>query len=277
MTAPRVRALALACLAFLVCAAAVPAVDLAFTFVQVGQELPDLQLAGPRTAAASYLGGEDAQARVFVFLKDGRDSSDRFLETLSGLQHGFAERPVHWSLIVSDRTAPDWADTVCARCPGVSVLRDEGDRLYGTLGVPLTPVVGIADADHVLRAYLTYRKINFGRVIEAHVLRVLGDIDDAELESRLSPHGRMRDTAAGSVARKLKLARMLFDKEKFDSARKQVDSAIAEAPDAADAWALLAEIHAATGDGDRAAFARARADSLAGADGGANPDEDAPH
>lgn len=259
------KAILLILATLIVTATTAPATDLAFTFVQVGDRLPDLQLAGPRTGPVSYLGDDDARARVFVFLKDGRDSSDTFLSTLSELHRKFSDRNVHWALIVSDRTAPDWADTVCVRCPGLTVLRDTGDELYGTLGVPLTPVVGIADGDQVLRSYLTYRKINFGPVIEAHIERVLGDIDQAELERRLSPRGQMRDTAAGSVARKLKFARMLADKQKYDPALQQIESALAEDPGSAAAYELLAGIHIARGDEDQAAIARARADSLAGA------------
>lgn len=253
------------CLAFvlvLLGVAAAPASDLAFTWVAVGDTLPDQELAGTRSGSASYLGGDGSDARVFVFLKDGRDSTNEFLESLVELQQEFSERPVHWSVILSSRCTPSWVDTVCSRCPQATVLLDEGDRLYGILGVPLTPVVGIADRDRVLRSYLTYRKINFRPVISAHVKFILGDFDQAELERRLNPSGRMRDSVAGSTGRKLKLARMLLTRQKYDMAVQQTQSALEEQPDLPDAYRLLAEIYTAQGEEEAAAAARVKAGEL---------------
>jgi tetratricopeptide (TPR) repeat protein len=253
------------CLAFvlvLLGVAAAPASDLAFTFVAVGDTLPDQELAGTRTGPVSYLGDDESEARVFAFLKDGRTSSDEFLETMAELQQEFSERPVTLSLVVSGRCSPAWIDTVCRRCPGVAVLVDTDDLLYGTLGVPLTPVVGIADNDRVLRSYLTYRKINFRRVISAHVRFVLGDIEQGELDRLLAPRGRMRDSVAGSGSRKLKLARLLLKRQKYDMAIQQTQSALEEQPDLAEAYGLLAEIYTAQGDEEAAAVARDKAIEL---------------
>ncbi|MBU8870905.1 MAG: hypothetical protein KOO60_08615 [Gemmatimonadales bacterium] len=254
------------CLAFtlaLLGVVSAPASDLAFTFIAEGDLLPDMELDSARGGSAGYLGGEDSQARVFAFVKDGRVSSNEFLETMAGLHEEFLGRPVSWSLVVSKRCSPAWIDTVCNRCPDVSVLIDKDDKLYGTLGVPLTPVVGIGDGDRILRAYLTYRKINYQALISAHVKFILGDIDQAELDLLLNPHGRMRDTVAGSSARKLKLARLLFDKQKFDLAIKQVESALSEQPNLPEAYELLVEIRLAGGDEAGAAEAREKADALA--------------
>ena len=256
------KGLFLAFLIVLLGVVAAPASDLAFTFVAVGDTLPDLELAGPRSGAASYLGTDEVRARVFVFLKGGRDSSDKFLETITELKQEFSDRPVAWSLIVSDRNAPAWIDTVCSRCPGVAVLVDKGDQLYGTLGVALTPVVGIADHDRVLQSYLTYRKINFRPTISAHLKFILGDIDQAKLDQLLSPHGRMRDSVAGSAGRKLKLAKMLLARKKYDMAIQQTNSALKDLPDLAEAYNLLAEIHTAQGDEESADIARAKAREL---------------
>ena len=244
---------------------AVPPDSLAFKYVAVGDPLPRLRLApvagGP---AVDYLGGEDDTVRVFAFVGEGSDRSLALLPVVRDLHARFAGRGVHWCLIVTDRDTAAWADSVAAACPGVPVLVDRGDVLYGTLGVPLTPVVGMGDRDRVLRAYLPYHKVNYGAIIAAHVQHLLGDLDDAGLARVLAPRRqRVRDTADAAVSRSLKLARLLLERGKPDKALGLARRTVNRHPAVPAAHRLLADVLAALGDSAAAATARARADSLA--------------
>ncbi len=259
------------CCLFLVLATlawgAAPGDSLAFKYVAVGDRLPRMRLpAVGRQARLDYLGGGTDRVRVFAFVGEGSERSTSLLRIFARLHQRFADRPVHWCLIVTDRDSAAWADTVAAVCPGVPALLDEGDALYGTLGVPLTPVVGVADSLGVLRAYLPYRKVNYEAVIAGHVRHLLGEIDAAALARILSPpRRRVHDSAAASVERSLKLARLLLERGKPDKALSLAEKAVARYPDEPAAQVLLAEVHAALGDSAAARDARARADSLAAA------------
>ncbi len=244
MSAPMLRRSIAVTMAVLVIAA-FPGTDAAFSYATEGEPLPSMTLPRVGGGAESYLGEDDAVARVFAFVKADHKRSTELLTILDDLHREFAERPVHWALIVSDRHGGSQADSLSASYPDLPILRDMQDGLYGALGVALTPVVGIADEAGVLSVYLPYHKINYSASIAAHVRFLLGDIDDDALAKALAPSGRVRDTADAGVLRTLKLARMLLDRGKFDQAQKQAEKALAAHPDQPDILELLADIELA--------------------------------
>ncbi len=257
--------LALATLAW----GATPGDTLAFKYQAVGERLPRMRLPTPdRRNRIDYLGEDGARVRVFAFVGEGSERSVDLLRIVARLHRRFAARPVHWCLIVTDRDSAAWADSVAAACPGVPVALDVGDTLYGTLGVPLTPVVGVADSLAVLRAYLPYRRVNYAAVIAAHVRWLLGEIDAAARDRVLSPERhRVQDGAAAAVARSRKLALMLLERGKPDRALALAEKVLARYPEAPSARALLDEIRAAAGDSAVAGDTPARdtpADSTTG-------------
>lgn len=256
------------------------AAALAFKFVSVGSRLPEMELARVGGGTAGYLGGEGDQASLFAFIKADQEGSEELLKILQELKPDYAGRPVHFALIISGRAEAAWADSILVRCPGATVLLDQGDALYGALGVPLTPVVGIGDGDHVLRAYLTYRKVHYKTVIDANLKFVLGDTTADELARSLAPSGNAQDSPEAAAGRKLKLARMLLDRGKIDSALSQTQGVLAEYPELSAAHRLLADIRRAQGDEEGAAAALRAALALENAatapdtsEGGQPPDQ----
>lgn len=239
-----------------------PASQLAFSYVKDGEPLPPMELAVHGGGVADYRGGDGLEARVFAFIKGDHGRSDQVIRQLRELKESLAGRPVSFALIVSDRHGTGWADTVAAAAGDLPVLIDAGDALYGQLGVALTPSVGIGTVDRNLHVYLPFRKVNFQSVIGAHIAYLLGDIDAAGLDAVLNPSGQAMDTARAGANRKLKLGRMLFERGKLDKARQQTEEALAEFPDLAEGYDLLAEILAAGGDEAGATGAAERAQAL---------------
>ncbi len=247
----------------LVFAVLAPASDLAFTHIQMGDSVPDLQLRRLDGDEERYLGPETSQARVFAFVKPDHERSAALINQWAELQAAFADQPVHWVLVISDRhnagATADW-DSLA---PGATVLVDTNDQLYGELGVPLTPVVGIADESGVLRAYLPYRRINYRTIITAHVRQVLGTISAEEMERLLNPSGGVADSLLAGAKRRLKLGRMLLNRERLDAAETQVEEALGDCPNLAEGYLLLADIHRAAGRTAEADQAATRAQQLA--------------
>lgn len=260
----------LAALAGLLLVSLAGAAALAFKFVPVGGVLPPMELEKVGGGRADYLGGADTRASLFAFIKADQEGSEELLTILQELKPEHAARPVHFALVISGRADPAWADSILVRCPGATVLLDRDDALYGALGVPLTPVVGIGDGDHVLRAYLTYRKVHYKTVIDAHLKFVLGDLTAEQLAGALAPGGNAQDSPEAAAGRKLKLARMLLDRGKPEAALTQARAVLAEHPDLAAAHRLLADIRRAQGDEEGAGAALRTAETLEAATAGAD-------
>jgi tetratricopeptide (TPR) repeat protein len=244
------------------CFAFASVASLAFSHVAEGDPLPQMQLAAPGGVMHSYLGADTDSVRVFAFVKGGHERSTELLEHLNALREEFSGRAVSWALIVSDRHGSAWADSVASLAPDLLLLVDHQDKLYGTLGVALSPSVGVGTGDGLLHAYLPYRKIHYQKIIGAHISYVLKDMSSDELAQVMNPSGQARDTAEMAAARRLKLARMLLDRNNLEKALIQTEDVLAEFPDSADAYDLLAEIHEAAGRTEQAEAVRLRAEAL---------------
>lgn len=237
------------------------AADDAFTYIDEGDVLPRMKLSRHPAGSDDYL-GDDGVISFFAFVKPDHDRSRELFGRIRELTAEFEGRPVRWSFIVSDRSDADSLAAIAAACPSVSVLVDMGDRLYGTIGVSLIPVVGIASASGHLLTYLPYLKIDYTRRIRAHLLLALGDIDADGFTAMTTSSGGIRDTDRAKASRHLKFADMLLKGGKADKARLQVEDALALAPDSPEAYRKLADVLDALAEPAAAAAARSRADSL---------------
>ncbi len=252
-----------AILVLVVGATLAPASDLAFTHVQIGEALPRMEMQRIDTGEReSFLGPDESQARVFAFVKVDHQRSAGLISQWAEIQSVFEDQPVNWVLIVSDRHESGPSANWDSLAPGATILVDSGDQLYGQLGVPMNPVVGIADQAGLLQAYLPYRAVNYSTIIAAHVRHAMGTISDEELGKLLNPSGGAADSLQSGAKRKLKLARMLLARERLEAALSQVESAIGECPDLVEGFVLLAEIHVAAGRPAEAEQATARAQLL---------------
>lgn len=149
-----------------------------------------------------------ARANVFVFFRAGQDHSAEALAQMATLEAELAGKPVRFVGIAS---AGDPRDELRAMVKEAGVrmpvLLDEGDALYGELGVSLHPSIGIADGGQRLAAYQPFRKVNFLDLTRARVQRVLGEIGEAQLAAVLEPPAApvavQRAHARASLSRKL--------------------------------------------------------------------------
>lgn len=240
-------------------AALTPASDLAFSHVGLGESAPQLRLSKIGGDVENYLNLEENQINVFAFVKSNHPRSENLINNWDELQEAWADHPVHWTLIISDRHESGLPALWDSLAPGCTVLMDTGDKLYSQLGVVLTPTVGIVDTEGLLQAYLPFRKINYPTTIDAHLKNVSGMITREEMDKLLNPSGHSSDSVQAGAKRKLKLAKMLLDRGRLESALLQVENALSEYPELREGYVLLAEIHRAANRMDDAHRAEAMA------------------
>jgi len=197
----------------------------AFAGVELGAVVENAELPALGGGKAPLLGW--ARASVFVFFRPKQEHSLETLKQLARLEKELAGKPVHFSAVVSGAwPAGDVQESVAASGIRMPVLLDQGDALYGKLGVRVHPVVGIADEKWRLVAYQPFEKINQAEVLRARIRRALGEIDDADMAKVLEP---ARATMPGDdrrfvAKRDLNLGRKFLERKAYqkalDSARK---------------------------------------------------------
>jgi len=195
----------------LLCALIVwPPVGRAFSNVAVGDAVDSASM---RTLDGRRhdLWSKKAQANVFVFFRPKQEHSLDTLKAMVECEKEFAAKPVHWVAVVSDSWPADEVKaTVSEARLDMPVLIDEGDALYGKLGVRLHPVVGILDGKGKLSAYEPFREINYCERVRGEIRFALGEITREELKKVENPEKTVMRTDEGVARRHLNFAKQLM-------------------------------------------------------------------
>jgi tetratricopeptide (TPR) repeat protein len=227
---------------------------LAFANVPIGSVVDNGSLPALAGGRQTFLA--ETNISVFIFFKPGLEHSNQALAQIAQCQQELAGEPVHWCAIVSDRSPrADVEATVQATGLKMPVLIDEGDVLYGRLGVFLHPVIGITDEQRRLVAYQPFEKVNYRAVMKAQIQHALKEITDAELEAALHPEAAVLGGDASVAHRFFRLAEKQFQATNYVQALANVQRSLDKAPTAA-AWSLRGRIRLAQGDrsGAQSAF-----------------------
>lgn len=205
-----------------------------FANAAVGSVIANQEM--PAVDGTRHLLLTNATANVFVFFRPGQEHSRATLEQVARCAREMADKSVHWVAIVSDRYAREKVEAEIKETGlAIPVLIDEGDALYGRLGVALCPVTGITDRDHKLAAYVPFTKVNFPVILQARVRHVLGEINDKELAEAINPSAATQSGDGEAARRQLKLAEKLRqagnNEKALEIARKSIEKdASATAP-----------------------------------------------
>lgn len=214
-----------------------------------GAELPTLD-----GGKAQVMGG--VEANVLVFFRPDQPRSAGALRELARCQKGFVGKSVRWVAVVSGSASVP-AVGALMRDTGFAapVLLDNGDALYGSLGLDLHPVVVVVGRDQKLAAYEPFRALDYCTIISARIRHVLREISDAELAVVLDPP---KSTQGGNeqVARRYRaFAEAQFKDKNYDKALESVGKSLAKDPLLASAHALRGQILLAQGNCAEAALA----------------------
>jgi tetratricopeptide (TPR) repeat protein len=214
--------------------------------VEIGDPIEDVELRtieGKRERLLS----RGAAANVFIFFRPEQERSLETLKEMAGCEKEFAARPVRWVGIVSDAFAAEEVKAV-VKDAGVRmpVLVDEGDALYGKLGIRLHPVIGMVDRKGRLAAFEPFRQINYCERIRVRIKLLLGEATEADVARADEPERATTRTESGVARRHVNFARTLVRIAQHAKALEEIDRSLAIAP-SAPAYALRGEILASQG------------------------------
>lgn len=226
---------------------------LAFANVPVGAPIENVSL--PALAGGEQTLLSETNVSVFIFVNPELAHSNQALAEISQFAQTLTNAPVHWCAVVSDRVP---RATVAAEVQALGltmpVLIDQGDALFGRLGVIMRPSVGITDPHRTLVAYEHFTEVNYANVIAAQVRHALGEISDDDLAQVLHPPASNLDEADSVAHRYFRLAEKQFAATNYDQALVNLQKSLDQKPTAA-AWVLRGEIFTVQGKTNEAAAA----------------------
>ena len=212
----------------------------AFRNVAVGAAAPVLVLAregGSVTLPAS------GRVTVLLFWRPGQVFSEDALADLSALTTGLTSKGV----VVVAVAETDLDATRGGRLPAGAII-DRDRTAADAFGVIVFPSTAVVDARGVLRAYVPSRRSSYRTLVEAHVLHVLGEIPDAELERRLAAAGEIHGRNAEAADTALKRGTAAVTEKRYDDAAIELARAIGFVPDLVPAHLQLGYVHLETGE-----------------------------
>lgn len=215
--------------------------------VQIGDAVQDVAL-DALGGGKDRLLAKGVKANVFVFFRPEQDHSVDTLKDLATCEKEFAAKPVRFVGVVSDSwPAEEVKALVKETGVKMTVLVDQGDALYGALGIRLHPVIGIVDQKGKLFAFEPFRQINYCDRVKVRIRYLLGEVPETEIAKVDEPaRSPLPHSDEGVAKRHLNFARMLHKIGQNDKALEEVQKGVAVLPSAA-AFALQGEILAALG------------------------------
>jgi tetratricopeptide (TPR) repeat protein len=238
--------------------------------VEVGQPVPEAQLQDLTSQAPSPLLLE-GKACLFLLFRPGQKHTLEGLTAVASLQPEFEPRGVRFVAVTTDRYPASAAtEALAAAGARMPILVDNGEEFFASLGVRVTPTVGLVDARHRLAAWEPYRRIQFRDILAARLKFMLGDIGEKELEKAIAPDDASEGDDAIVARRYLNLGRLLLKSGDLEKARHSARRALEKNPKLAAAHALLGQIALADKDCDEAQKAFGAALALDPSDGEAS-------
>ena len=225
------------------CTALVPVSARAFANVAVGEALENVELttlAGGKEALLS----PQAQANVFIFFRPQQENSLKALKAIAECERTFAGKPVHWVAVVSSSwSAQEVRASVALAGARIPVLIDQGDALYGKLGVRLHPVVGVANEKFALIAYEPFQDVNYCDRVKGQVRYALKEISKTDLARTDAPERALfPDEVKGAVSNRfIKMGEMYLGMEQYDKAAAEARKLLQGDPRYAPAHVLLGD------------------------------------
>jgi peroxiredoxin len=208
----------------------------AFRNVEMGAKAPSFTLKSVDGSEVSYAAPTDKPV-VIAFIRQGQDKSEKLVKDLSRIAPEVVAKSILLAVVVN----PGEGDpkSLAASAPGVTVLLDEGEKVYASFGVMVAPQTAVLAPDGSLKAEVSGYTSSFKSDVEITLRQILGmEVDAAELKGVdvNIPEARRK------AMRDLQKAEMLIKRKMKSKAIPQVKEAIAADPTYAQAHVVLGEL-----------------------------------
>jgi len=222
---------------------------------QVGEPIPDITLpmadpAGEAFALARLTG----KPAAIVFWRPNQPMSLDALRDVEQILSKLGPSAINVVAVDTSRASAEAVQTVLAgETLSYPVLLDPERELYGAAGVIVCPTTLLLDADGVLRFKAASHPRQFAHVVETRLQFLLGNIDEATMESLIEPTVLQIQHDVANAWRMYNLGKNLQAGGKLAEAAEAYQKAVSEYPALPEARCALGFMKLADADFEAAA------------------------
>jgi tetratricopeptide (TPR) repeat protein len=135
---------------------------------------------------------------------------------------------------------------------GFTLLIDTDRRIYSDYGVRVFPTTVIIDKQGLVAYDIPSHPLTYKTKLRGYIKKVLGEIDEAELEETLSPHKEEKDKPSMEASRLYNLALKFTESRIFDTAIEMAVKSVNANPEMPESRILLGFLYLETKEADKA-------------------------
>jgi tetratricopeptide (TPR) repeat protein len=222
--------------------------------VDVGDRMPEFSATDVNGEAFAYKGGGQ-RVLVTAFLSADQKQSERAAAELQTIvaKLGAPAESLDFVVVADDANIKKYfAADEKKPLSDLRILLDAEYGLWGTVGVIATPTVIIVGKDDTIAWIKAGYGYDFAPSVEVHLRRALGMAGEEELEGLTRVRTLPHDTARAKAERHLKMAQMLEQKGRLESAVREIRKARELNPDSVEIVLKLGELYCRAGQGKQA-------------------------
>ena len=220
--------------------------------ISLGQKAPDFNLgsaSGKPVALSEFKG----KTLVFVYWRTEQKRSVMALKEASEIMKDYEQKGVKVIGVIEDGVSVEEAQKVFADNKiDYPLLIDSNRQVYSDYGIRVFPTTVIVDKDGVLAYDIPSHPLTYKIKLEGYVRQLIGEINEDELKTVLSPKKEKKDDALLESERKYNLAMKFVERRMMDQAIAAAEQSVEVKPDVAKSHILLGFLYLNNDDADNA-------------------------
>ncbi|MBI5055483.1 MAG: redoxin domain-containing protein [Nitrospirae bacterium] len=220
--------------------------------ISLGEAAPAFTLNSTDGKAVS-LSDYKGEVVVVIYWRTAHDRSALALKDAYDELKKYEKKDVRVLSVISDTDNKDDAIGVLKE-KGIDypLLIDPDRQLYSSYGIRVYPTTVIIDKQGVLVYDIPSHPLTYKNTLEGYIKKLIGEIDEKELNEILSPHKAEQDKAMLEALRLYNLALKFTQSGLLDQSVELVNRSIAAKPEMAQSYILLGFLDLELKEADKA-------------------------
>ena len=220
--------------------------------IPLGHSAPDFSLSSTDGDTISISNFKD-KTLIVLFWRTGQKRSAMALKDTDEILKKYGEKGVQAICIIQNSDELDEAANMIREkdisCP---LFIDSNRRAYGDYGIRVFPTTVLVNKEGAVAYDIPSHPLTYKMKLDGYVRKMLGEINDEELEHVLSPQKEKTDDATLESMRLYNLAMKFVKMRMFDQAVDTAVKSVEAKPDRIESLTLLGFLYLETDDAEKA-------------------------
>jgi tetratricopeptide (TPR) repeat protein len=220
--------------------------------IPLGHSAPDFSLSSTDGDTISINNFKD-KTLILLFWRTGQKRSAMALKDTDEILKKYGKKGVDAICIIQSSDDQDEAANMIREkdiaCP---LFIDSGRRAYGNYGIRVFPTTVLVNKEGAVAYDIPSHPLTYKMKLDGYIRKMLGEINDEELEQVLSPQKEKKDDATLEAMRLHNLAMKFVKMRMFDQAVDSAVKSVEAKPDLIEPLTLLGFLYLETDEAEKA-------------------------